>query len=80
MIRHLFALFCCFVVSVSAIAGHAQAALQTAETGEMVNKADDATARAPHRTSPFEVVPTRPELFRNDPEITINFDPRSMAR
>jgi hypothetical protein len=28
----------------------------------------------------LKVPPTRPDLFKNNPDFTINFDPRSMVR
>lgn len=42
--------------------------------------AADAAKRAVLAASPLKVPPTRPDLFRNSPDMTINFDPRSMAR
>jgi len=42
--------------------------------------AADAAVRAVLTASPLKVPPSRPDIFRNNPQITINFDPRSMAR
>jgi hypothetical protein len=42
--------------------------------------AADAALRAVLAASPLKVPPTRPDLFRNNSDFTINFDPRSMAR
>ncbi len=42
--------------------------------------ASDAALRAVLSASPLKVPPTRPDLFKNNPDFTINFDPRSMAR
>ena len=42
--------------------------------------AADAAVRAVRAASPLKVPPTRPDLFRNNPNMTINFDPRSMVR
>jgi hypothetical protein len=42
--------------------------------------AADAARRAVLQASPLHAPPSRPEIFRNNPQITINFDPRSMAR
>jgi hypothetical protein len=40
--------------------------------------AADAAVRAVLTASPLKVPPSRPDIFRNNPQITINFDPRSM--
>ena len=40
--------------------------------------AADAAVRAVMMASPLKVPPSRPDIFRNNPQITINFDPRSM--
>ena len=40
--------------------------------------AADAAVRAVLQASPLKVPPSRPDIFRNNPQITINFDPRSM--
>ncbi len=40
--------------------------------------AADAAVRAVMTASPLKVPPSRPDIFRNNPQITINFDPRSM--
>ena len=40
--------------------------------------AADAAVRAVLIASPLKVPPSRPNIFRNNPQITINFDPRSM--
>jgi hypothetical protein len=42
--------------------------------------AADAALRAVLAASPLKVPPTRPDLFKNNPDFTINFDPRSMVR
>jgi len=42
--------------------------------------AADAAKRAVYAASPLKAPSTRPDLFRNNPDMTINFDPRSMAR
>ncbi|MDR3437956.1 energy transducer TonB [Telmatospirillum sp.] len=42
--------------------------------------AADAALRAVLAASPLKVPPTKPDLFKNNPDFTINFDPRSMAR
>lgn len=40
--------------------------------------AADAAVRAVLTASPLKVPPSRPDIFRNNPQMTINFDPRSM--
>jgi outer membrane biosynthesis protein TonB len=40
--------------------------------------AADAALRAVMSASPLKVPPSRPDLFRNNSEMTINFDPRKM--
>ncbi len=40
--------------------------------------AADAAVRAVLQASPLKRPATRPDIFRNNPQITINFDPRSM--
>jgi hypothetical protein len=42
--------------------------------------AADAAVRAVQAASPLKVPPSRPDLFRDNPNMTINFDPRSLAR
>jgi len=38
----------------------------------------DAVVRAVLMASPLKVPPSNPEIFRNNPQLTITFDPRSM--
>jgi len=40
--------------------------------------AADAAQRAVLQASPLRPPPTRPDFFRNNPDLTINFDPRSL--
>ena len=40
--------------------------------------AADAAVRAVMMAQPLKVPPSRPDIFRNNPQLTINFDPRSM--
>lgn len=40
--------------------------------------AADAAVRAVLQASPLKVPPSRPDIFRNNPQLTINFDPRAM--
>jgi outer membrane biosynthesis protein TonB len=42
--------------------------------------AAEAAKRAVLQASPLKVPPSRPDMFRNNPVMTINFDPRSIAR
>jgi outer membrane biosynthesis protein TonB len=40
--------------------------------------AADAAQRAVLQASPLKAPPTRPDFFKNNPDLTINFDPRSL--
>jgi hypothetical protein len=49
-------------------------------TDSFFRAAADAALRAVLSASPLKPPPTRPDLFRNDPNYVVRFDPRSMVR
>lgn len=42
--------------------------------------AADSARRAPLACSPLQIPPSRPDFYRTFPDITLNFDPRSLIR